>query len=84
MKSAKYKKYTDTNAVNELDIEKAMKELEVDDPNLIELNLNNHKDVTPEILSSVARKLKTNKYLKRLYLANCKMRDPIAQVKTVK
>ena len=80
MKSTKYKKYTDINAVNELDLEKAMRELEENDPSLVELNLNNHKDVTPEVLSTVARELKTNKNLKRLYLANCRMRDPSAKV----
>ena len=80
VKSTKFKKYTDINAVNELDIDKAMAQLENDDPDLVELNLNNHKDVTPEILSSVARKLRSNKFLKRLFLANCQMRDPIAVV----
>ena len=80
VKSTKYKKYTDINAVNELDLEKAMRELEDNDPSLVELNLNNHKDVTVEVLSNVARKLKTNKYLKRLYIANCRMRDPSAKV----
>lgn len=80
VKSTKIKKYTDVNAVNELDLENAMTQLNNDDPNLVELNLNNHKDVTPEVLSSVAAKLKDNKHLKRLYIANCKMKDPVAKV----
>ena len=80
MKSAKFKKYTDINAVNELDLEKAMGQLEDKDPCLEELNLNNHKDVTQEVLCSVAKHLKTNRHLKRLYLANCRMTDPAAKV----
>ena len=80
VKSTKVKKYTDINAVNELDLEKALRELEENDPNLVELNLNNHKDVTPEVLSTVAKKLKTNRHVKRLFLANCRMRDPSAKV----
>jgi len=79
VKSTKVKKYTDINAVNELDLEKALRELEENDPNLVELNLNNHKDVTPEVLSTVAKKLKTNRHVKRLFLANCRMRDPSAK-----
>ena len=80
MKSTKFKKYTDINAVNELDLEKAMGQLEDKDPCLEELNLNNHKDVTQEVLCSVAKQLKTNRHLKRLYLANCRMTDPAGKV----
>ncbi len=82
MKGTKYKQYTDVNAVNELDLESAMKRLENDDAELEELNLNNHKDVTLEILSTVAGKLKTNQYLKRLYIANCRITDPVAKVRS--
>eukprot|EP00794_Sanderia_malayensis_P019462 gene19462-21385_t len=79
VKSTKYKQYTDVNAVNELDIESAMKKLESEDVELEELNLNNHKDATLDVLSSIANKLHTNQTLKRLYIANCHVTDPIAK-----
>lgn len=79
VKSAKYKKYTDINAVNELDLKNAMDQFENGDVSLEELNLNNHKDVTLEILSTVAKQLKTNRTLKRLYIANCQITDPVAK-----
>ncbi|XP_065063826.1 tropomodulin-2-like isoform X2 [Rhopilema esculentum] len=79
VKSTRYKKYTDINAVNELDLENAMSQFSSNDPDLVELNLNNHKDVTEKVLHEVAQGLKTNTNLKRLFLANCRMRDPAAK-----
>ena len=79
VKAAKIKK-PDLTAVNELDLEKAMKQLKSNDAKLTSLNLNNHKDVTPEILEDVAKALLSNSCLRHLHLANTQMTDRIAKV----
>jgi len=79
--ATKVKQYADVNAVNELDIEEAIQKLKKGDEDLEELNLNNHKDVTDDILLDVIGHIKGNKSLKRLLLANTQMKDHIAQVR---
>jgi len=79
--ATKVKQYADVNAVNELDIEEAIQKLKKGDEDLEELNLNNHKDVTNDILLDVIGHIKGNKSLKRLLLANTQMKDHIAQVR---
>jgi len=74
-KATKTKQYTDINAINELDLEAAMERLRSDDPSLVELNLNNHLDITETHLLEVGKLLKSNKYLTTLYLANTRMLD---------
>ena len=73
-------KKANLTAVNELDLEEAMQELNRNDPKLTTLNLNNHRDVTPEILGDVARLLRVNTNLEHLYLANTQMTDKTAKV----
>ena len=79
VKATKIKK-PDLTAKNELDIEEAMDKLKGNDPKLDTLNLNNHADVTPEILEEVIKQLETNTSLQRLYLANTRMTDRVAKV----
>ncbi|XP_031564455.1 tropomodulin-1-like [Actinia tenebrosa] len=72
-------KKTDLTAVNELDLEKAMKKLRENDPSLTKLNLNNHKDVTPAILEEIADLMMTNDHLKHLELSNTQMSSMIGK-----
>lgn len=77
---AKLKK-TDLTAVNELDLDKAMKKLRRNEPGLTKLNMNNHNDVTPEILEEIAELMKKNTHLKTLELANTQMTCLIGEVR---
>ena len=79
-KATKTKQFTDINAINELNLDAALNRLTSFDETLTELNLNNHKDITVEKLIIVANNLKTNKYLKTLYLANTQMTDSVCKV----
>lgn len=79
VKATKIKK-PDLTAVNELDMEKAMEQLKRNDAKLTNLNLNNHRDVTTEILEDVAKGLKSNTNLKHLQLANTQMTDKTAKM----
>lgn len=79
VKAAKIKK-PDLTAVNELDLGKAMDQLKSNDPKLTNLNLNNHQEVTTEVLEDVAKALKSNTNLKHLHLANTQMTDATAKV----
>ena len=79
VKAAKIKK-PDLTAVNELDLEKALDQLKSNDAKLTNLNLNNHREVTTEVLEDVAKALKNNTNLKHLHLANTQMTDMTAKV----
>ena len=79
VKATKIKK-PDLTAVNELDLGKAMEQFKRNDAKLTNLNLNNHRDVTTEILEDVAKALKSNTNLKHLQLANTQMTDKTAKV----
>lgn len=79
--ATKTKQYTDINAVNELNLVEAMGKLKSYDPSLTDLNLNNHKEVTEDILMAVAENLRDNQHLKTLYLANTQMTDAACKVK---
>jgi len=79
VKAAKIKK-PDLTAVNELDLQKALDQLKSNDPKLTNLNLNNHREVTTEVLEDVAKALKNNTNLKHLQLANTQMTDMTAKV----
>lgn len=74
------KQYTDTKAVNELDLPDALSKLKEGDASLEELNLNNHPDMTEDILVEVVDNLKNNTSLKKLHLANTQMKDHLALV----
>lgn len=79
VKAAKIKK-PDLTAVNEVDLSKAMDQLKSNDRKLTTLNLNNHQEVTTEVLEDVAKALKTNTNLKHLHLANTQMTDKTAKL----
>ena len=79
MKAAKIKK-PDLTAVNELDLKKAMDQLKSNNAKLTDLNLNNHQEVTIEVLEDVAKALNSNTSLKHLHLANTQMTDKTAKV----
>lgn len=61
-----------------------MEQFKRNDAKLTNLNLNNHRDVTTEILEDVAKALKSNTNLKHLQLANTQMTDKTAKVFFVK
>ena len=82
VKAAKIKK-PDLTAVNELDLGKALDQLKSNDAKLTNLNLNNHREVTTEVLEDVAKALKNNTNLKHLQLANTQMTDMTAKVSIV-
>lgn len=79
-KATKVKEYTDTKAVNELDLQDALTKLREGDVTLEELNLNNHPDMTEEILAEIVELMKNNTSIKRLLLANTQLKDPLAMV----
>ncbi|XP_066912396.1 tropomodulin-2-like [Clytia hemisphaerica] len=78
-KATKVKEYTDNEAVNELDMEEALAKLKAGDETLEELNLNNHQEVTEDILMDIVEHLKNNTSLKKLHLANTQMKDHIGE-----
>lgn len=82
VKAARIKK-PDLTAVNELDLEKALDQLKSNSAKLTNLNLNNHREVTSEVLEDVAKALKSNTNLKHLQLANTQMTDMTAKVRIV-
>lgn len=83
VKAAKIKK-PDLTAVNEVDLNKAMDQLKSNDGKLTTLNLNNHQEVTTEVLEDVAKAMKTNTNLKHLHLANTQMTDKTAKVRVLR
>lgn len=78
--ATKTKQYTDINAVNELDLDKALEQLKSHDESLTELNLNNHKDIEEEKLRFVAEEIKDNTHIKSIHMANTKMSDRVVKV----
>ena len=78
--ATKVKQYTDTKAVNELDLQEAMSKLRAGDTTLEELNLNNHPDMTEDILVEIVDLLKNNTSVKKLLLANTQLKDHLALV----
>ena len=79
--ATKVKQYTDTKAVNELDLQDALSKLREGDVTLEELNLNNHPDMTEEILTEIVELMKNNTSVKKLLLANTQLKDPLAMVR---
>lgn len=74
------KQYTDTKAVNELDLQDALSKLREGDVTLEELNLNNHPDMTEEILAEIVELMKNNTSVKKMLLANTQLKDHLAMV----
>ena len=74
------KQYTDTKAVNELDLQDALSKLREGDVTLEELNLNNHPDMTDEILTEIVELMKNNTSVKRMLLANTQLKEHHAMV----
>lgn len=71
----KQKKENDLNAINELDLADALEKLKSNDPNLTELNANNHKDINEEAIKSIIEGVSNNSHLKVLSLANAQIHD---------
>ena len=61
-------------------MEEALAKLKAGDETLEELNLNNHQEVTEDILMDIVEHLKNNTSLKRLLLANTQMKDHVGEV----
>lgn len=78
--ATKVKQYTDTKAVNELDLQDALSKLREGDVTLEELNLNNHPDMTDEILTEIVELMKNNTSVKRMLLANTQLKEHHAMV----
>ena len=78
--ATKVKQYTDTKAVNELDLQDALSKLREGDVTLEELNLNNHPDMTDEILAEIVELMKNNTSVKRMLLANTQFKEHHAMV----
>ena len=78
--ATKVKQYTDTKAVNELDLQDALSKLREGDVTLEELNLNNHPDMTDEILTEIVELMKNNTSVKRMLLANIQLKEHHAMV----
>lgn len=64
----------------EINIPEALVFIQKDDSSLRHLNLNNHSDLTPDVLSQLFEALADNTRLRKLELANVKLGDTEAEV----
>lgn len=65
-------------APNETDVDSSLKKLKNNDPSLVELNLNNLKNISIERLCEIAESLRTNTHLEKLHMANTRATDKVA------
>ena len=80
----KQKKDNSLNAVNELDLADALEKLKSNDPNLTNLNINNHKDINElNAIEMIIECIPNNTQLKSLSMANTQMHDRHAKVRMV-
>jgi len=70
----------DEDAVNNLDVDKALEQLRKNDPELKELNLNNIKNISIDRLCEIGDLLKTNTNLEKLFMANTRATEKVARV----
>lgn len=77
----KKKKDDSLNAVNELDLADALEKLKSNDPNLTDLNTNNHKDINEEAIQTIIECIPNNTHLKILSMANTQLHDRHAKVR---
>ena len=67
----------------ETNIDEALVFIEADDSSLRHLNLNNHNDLTPDVFTRLFEALADNTRLRKLELANVKLGDSEARVKSI-
>lgn len=65
---------------NATDVEQSIKRLRSNDPSLVELNLNNLKNISIERLCEIAETLRTNTHLEKLHMSNTGLTDNVARV----
>ena len=67
--------------MNELDLADALEKLKSNDPNLTNLNVNNHKDINElNAVETIIQCIPDNTHLKILSMANTQMHDRHAKV----
>lgn len=65
---------------NATDVDQSIKRLRSNDPSLVELNLNNLKNISIERLCEIAETLRTNTHLEKLHMSNTGLTDNVARV----
>ncbi|XP_033099972.1 tropomodulin-2-like [Anneissia japonica] len=65
---------------NNLDVDKALKQVQENDPQLTSLNMNNIKNIPIPTLISLSEALHKNTHLKTLSMASTRLNDRIAKV----
>ena len=65
----------------ETNVDEALVAIEEDDSSLRHLNLTNHNDLTPDVITRLFEALADNTRLRKLELANLKLGDAEAEVK---
>ncbi|XP_067832100.1 tropomodulin-4 [Heptranchias perlo] len=75
--SYEYKPYPD-EPPNETDVDDTLKKIKNDDKGLVEVNLNNIKDIPVPMLMEFAEALKHNSQVKSLSMAATRSNDPVA------
>jgi len=63
---------------NNVDVDACLKKLKSNDPSLVELNVNNVKNISIERLCEIAESLRTNTHLEKLHMANTRSTDRVA------
>lgn len=64
---------------NEIDVDKTLQRVKSNDPSIKDVNLNNIKKISIEMLCEFAEALKTNTNLEKLHMANTRATDKVAK-----
>ncbi|KAI4873385.1 hypothetical protein NFI96_006608 [Prochilodus magdalenae] len=68
---------------NDTDVEETLRRIKQNDPELVEVNLNNIKNIPISTLKAYAEALKTNTVVERLSIVGTRSNDPVAHCSTI-
>lgn len=77
IQSPRYKTVPDEDP-NSTDVEETLERMKNNDPDLLEVNLNNIKNIPVPTLKAYAEALKSNSYVQKLSIVGTRSNDPIA------
>uniref|UniRef100_W5N004 Tropomodulin 1 n=2 Tax=Lepisosteus oculatus TaxID=7918 RepID=W5N004_LEPOC len=77
IQSTQYKPVPDEEP-NSTDIEKTLEKIKNNDPDLVEVNLNNIKNIPVPTLKAYAEAMKDNTYVEKLSIVGTRSNDPVA------
>ncbi|MBN3325273.1 TMOD1 protein, partial [Atractosteus spatula] len=77
IQSTQYKPVPDEEP-NSTDIEKTLEKIKNNDPDLVEVNLNNIKNIPVPMLKAYAEAMKDNTYVEKLSIVGTRSNDPVA------